>query len=178
MIEYSHKNKGDKTMAKKIIFKTEKAKELKEKLDNLYDREKAEEERNTKLFYAYCQMEGKYGTRVHSPFDCGQGLRGYHYEYVTEEIEEKEKAEREQFLIDNNYRHTSEIHKEYEPLIKAAKEAFYLEQYGMTLKEYEHFETLKRYRKNLERAKKEVLECQARVARWEQLIADFEKEGE
>ena len=155
MIEYSHKNKGDKTMAKKIIFKTEKAKELKEKLDNLYDREKAEEERNTKLFYAYCQMEGKYGTRVHSPFDCGQGLRGYHYEYVTEEIKEKEKAEREQFLIDNNYLHTSEIHKEYE-----------------------HFETLKRYRKNLERAKKEVLECQARVARWEQMIADLEKEGE
>ena len=162
-------------MSKKITYRTPKAEELKKALNALRAEEKAEEERHNELWYAYCRMEGKYGQVVHSPWDCGQGMRGYHYEYATAEIERKEREEREQFLKDNNFKHLDEIWNEYKDRIAEAEEAFNLEQYGMTTKEKEIRDRLKRYNKYLADAKKEVEQYEAKIAEIEKELADYKK---
>lgn len=150
-------------MSKKIKFRTPLAAELKRKYDNLYAEYEAEKKRCTQIFIEYCHMEGKYGKAVSSPWDCGQGMRGYHYEYPSRELEQKEQDEREQFLKDNNYRHQSDIWAAYKPLLDEAEEAFNLEQYGMTTRERYLRKVLAGYEKNVEEAKREVAEWEERV---------------
>lgn len=150
-------------MSKKIKFRTPLAAELKQKYDNLYAEYEAEKDRCFKVFLEYCHMEGKYGKAVSSPWDCGQGMRGYHYEYPSIEIEKQEREEREQFLKDNNHRSSSEIWEAYKPLLDEAEEAFNLEQYGMTTKERNLRKILAGYEKNVEEAKREVAEWEERV---------------
>lgn len=166
-------------MSKKITYRTPKAEELKKALDALRAEENAEEERNNKLWYAYCRMEGMYGKAVSSPWDCGQGMRGYHYEYATAEIERKEREEREQFLKDNNFRHNNEVWNEYKDRIAEAEEAFHLEQYGMTTEEKRMRDLLKKYNKYLADAKAEVVHYEEKIAEIEADIAKrFEKAGD
>lgn len=160
-------------MSKKTKFRTPLAAELKQKYDNLYAEYEAEKKRCTDIFIEYCHMEGKYGKAVSSPWDCGQGLRGYHYEYPSREWEQKERDEREQFLKDNNYRHQSDIWEAYKPLLDEAEEAFNLEQYGMTTRERYLRKVLAGYEKNVAAAKKEVAEWEERVRQAKKELGDY-----
>ena len=160
-------------MGKKIKFRTPLAAELKQKYDNLYAEYKAEKERCSQIFIEYCHMEGKYGKMACDPWDCGQGMRGYHYEYSSRELEQKELDEREQFLKDNNYRHQNDIWEAYKPLLDEAEEAFNLEQYGMTTKERQLRKILAGYEKNVAEAKKEVIYWEEQVRKAKKELGDY-----
>ncbi len=69
--------------------------------------------KNRTIFETYCDMEGMYGKKIFSPYDCGHGLTGYHFEYPSKEVEEKERAERENFLKINNWRPQNKIWYDY-----------------------------------------------------------------
>lgn len=153
-----------------IKFRTEKARELKMAYESLYREYEQEQERCKQVFIKYCQMEGMYGKKAHSWYDDGQGLRGYHYEYVSEEIQRQEIAEREQFLTDNNYRDNSEIYAEYTDRLNALDEAFHLEQYGMTIAQ-------KQLEKRIAKQKKEIENLKKRLAREEEYLAELEAEA-
>ena len=153
-----------------IKFRTEKAHELKMAYDNLYRKYKQETERCKQLFIKYCQMEGMYGKVAHNWMDDGQGMRGYHYEYVSDEIRRQEIAEREQFLTDNNYKSGSEIYAEYHDRLAALNEAFHLEQYGMTMAQ-------KELEKRIMRQKKDIKDLKERLAREEEYLAKLEAEA-
>lgn len=153
-----------------IKFRTEKARELKIAYENLYREYEKEKERCSQIFFKYCQMEGMYGQKVSSWYDCGQGMRGYHYEYTSEEIARQENAEREQFLIDNNYKSNSDIYTEYIDRLNALDEAFHLEQYGMTVAQ-------KELEKRIARQKKEIKNLKKRLEREEKYLADLEAEA-
>lgn len=143
-------------------YRTEKARELDNELKRVCKEHKMEIDRCSNLFYEYCKMEGKYGKKVCSPWDCGMGMRGYHYEYENAEDERRELEEREQFLIDNGYITREKLWEKYSDKIDELQNAFNLEQYGMTTKERQIRQTIKRYRKNLEELEaeaKEIKEC-------------------
>lgn len=153
-----------------IKFRTEKARELKMAYESLYREYEQEKERCKQVFIEYCHMEGKYGKVAHSWYDDGQGMRGYHYEYASDEIHRQEVAEREQFLADNNYRSGSEIYTEYIDRLNALDEAFHLEQYGMTVAQ-------KELEKRIARQKKEIESLKKRLAREEEYLAELEAEA-
>ena len=162
-------------MSKKITYRTPKAEELKKALDAIIAEKEAEEKRCHAVHAEYNRMEGMYGHLVHSSRDCVQGERGYHYEYATAKIEYKEREEREQFLKENNFHYDSEIRALYEDRIAEAREAFVLEQYGMTTKEIEIRDKLKRYNKYLADAKAEVIHYEEKIAEFEKELADYKK---
>ena len=153
-----------------IKFRTEKARELKEAYEKLRKEYEQEKERCKEVFFKYCDMEGMYGKIAHSWYDDGQGLRGYHYEYASEELHRQEIAEREQFLTDNNYRSGPDIYAEYIDRLDALNEAFHLEQYGMTVEQ-------KRLEKLITKQKKEVENLKKRLAKEEKYLADLEAEA-
>jgi hypothetical protein len=153
-----------------IKFRTEKARELKKAYDNLCKEYQRETERCQQLFIKYCQMEGMYGKMAHSWLDDGQGMRGYHYEYPSEEIERQEMAERKQFLVDNNYKSDVDMCAEYNDRLKALNEAFHLEQYGMTVEQ-------KELEKRIARQKKDIESLKKRLAREEEYLAELEAEA-
>ena len=153
-----------------IKFRTEKARELKLAYENLYKEYEQEKERCMQVYIEYCHMEGKYGQVAHSWYDDGQGMRGYHYEYPSEEIKRKEIAEREQFLVDNNYKDGAEIYIEYNDKLNALNEAFHLEQYGMTVEQ-------KELEKRIARQKKDIESLKKRLAREEKYLAELEAEA-
>ena len=151
-------------------FRTEKARELKEAYENLLKEREQETERCKRVFIEYCRMEGMYGKKAHNCYDDGQGLCGYHYEYVSNAIEQKEIAEREQFLIDNNYKNYSDIYTEYNDKLNALNEAFHLEQYGMTVEQ-------KQLEKRIARQKKEIEKLKKRLAQEEEYLTKLEAEA-
>ena len=153
-----------------IKFRTEKARELKNAYESLYREYEQEKERCNQLFIKYCQMEGMYGKMAHSWYDDGQGMRGYHYEYASKEIERQERAEREQFLADNNYKHDFDIYAEYKDRLSALDEAFHLEQYGMTVAQ-------KELEKRIARQRREVKNLRKKLAREEEYLAELEAEA-
>lgn len=167
-------------MGKKTVYRTEKAAEIKGAIKALRAEMKAEEERCNDVFRKYCDMEGKYGHYAVSPWDCGQGFRGYHYEYDSAELERKEKEEREQFLKDNNYRNSLEIHSEYFDRLIELENAFNLEQYGMTTEEKDlrdaivnRKKDLKEAEENLEKAKKRIEYCKDEIIEAEKKLANY-----
>ena len=144
-------------MSKKEVYRTAKAQELKNEIASIREKQAELESRHQQIFRKYIEMEGMYGHIAYSPYDCGHGLRGYHYEYDTEELRNKEYEEREQFLVDNDFYKHSEIYNEYEARIAELRKAFCLEQYGMTEKEKEIRDRLHRYEKELKKAEKTVV---------------------
>lgn len=141
-------------MAKRIMSEKEKAlrttlKSLKKEKENL-------ENKNSETFYKYVVMEGMYGKKVSSPWDCGQGMRGYHCEWDSIEIEKKEEAEREQFLKDNKYYENKNRIEEIEKEINELNKKICFEQYNMTLEEKMMRDEIKRTEKYLEEAKESV----------------------
>lgn len=156
-------------MSKKEVCRTAKAQELKNEITSLYEKERELDRQRMELFRKYIEMEGMYGHIAYSPYDCGHGLRGYHYEYDSEELRNKEYNEREQFLVDNGYYEYAEIFKEYETRIAELRKAFCLEQYGMTEKEKEIRDRLCRYEKELKKAEKTVV-------KYKEDITDIKKE--
>ena len=153
-----------------IKFRTEKARELKMAYENLYKEYEKERERCHQVFFKYCDMEGMYGKRAHSWYDDGQGLRGYHFEYPSETIKLQENAEREQFLVDNNYKNSADLYAEYNDKLNALNEAFHLEQYGMTVAQKQLENCIARQKKDIEKLKK-------RLAREEEYLAKLEAEA-
>ena len=149
-------------MAKKV-YTTEKAKTLNEQMKAIRKIIRDYEEKINDIYYQYNKMEGMYGKAVFSPWDCGQGMKGYHYEYDTPEIEEKEKKERKQFLIDNGYyTMKDEINHYYDVVLPTLNNEYYLEQYGMTYKEkmrQDRIERVKKRIKELEKELEETKEC-------------------
>ena len=103
-------------------------------------------------------MEGMYGKAVSSPWDGGQGMRGYHYEYNSPETEEKEKRDREQFLIDSGFHANKEKIENCYLLIDTLKNEFYLEQFGMTYEEKMKQDRIKRVEKRIKEIEKELEE--------------------
>lgn len=156
-------------MSKKEVYRTEKAQELKNEIASLREKQRELDYRHQQLFRKYMEMEGMYGHIAYSPYDCGHGLRGYHYEYDSEELRNKEYDEREQFLVNNGYYECTELYKEYEARIVELRKAFCLEQYGMTEKEKEIRDRLCRYEKELKKAEKTVV-------KYKEGIVDIKKE--
>ena len=144
-------------------YRTEKAKEIGIEIDRLYDKMDAEKRRCREIFVKYEAMEGKYGEKVYADFDCGQGMRGYHYEYKTEELARKEHLEREQFLKDNNYKREFDIEAEYEDKLRKLREAFSLEQYGMTVEKKNKLDEVKSFERRVKRAKEELKDLMAKL---------------
>lgn len=143
-------------------YRTEKARELDNELKRVCKEHKMEVDRCSNLFYEYCKMEGKYGKKVCSPWDCGMGMRGFHYEYESAEDERRELEEREQFLIDNGYITREKLWEKYGDKIAELQNAFNLEQYGMTTEERNIYNRIKRYQKDLEELEEkanELREC-------------------
>lgn len=113
---------------------------------------------NQKIFKKYIEMEGMYGKKVFSSWDCEQGMRGYHYEYPTLEIAEKENEEREQYLKENNWESASTIWGKYETLILPLKEKKCMLKYNMTLTEKKKQDEIKRIEKSIFALEKELEE--------------------
>ena len=144
-------------------YRTEKAKELKAELNALIDEKEAENRRNNLIFYEYLEMEGKYGKKVSDKWDMMQGCRGYHFEYENDELREKEKAERKQFLKDNNFRNDIEVYEAYKERIAELENAFNLEQYGMTTEERKNAKEKAKLERRIAELEKELAEAKAEL---------------
>ncbi len=134
-------------------YRTEKAKELDEKISSLTFAQMKEEKRCQDLFTNYCCMEGKYSNGIVND-QGGIGFRGYYYTYESPEIEKKEEEWREQYLKDNNYKTPDEIAKEYLEKIDSLTNEFNLEQYGLTTEQKTAEDLVKARKKELKKAEK------------------------
>jgi hypothetical protein len=144
-------------------YRTERARELDEMIKAIRKEYEEEKNRCQEIFFQYYNMEGMYGRKAHSPWDCGQGMRGYHYEYPSEEIRKKEEKERDEFLKKNNYKSQftvmAEMNKELEPI----EEEFSLEQYGMTTEERKIKKQIEYYERAIAKREKEIAEYKAKM---------------
>lgn len=120
-------------MAKRIVSDKEKA--LKAELKALETEMDVRIKESWEIFSKYCDMEGMYATGTTTCPCHDMHYRGFDYVYPSDEIEKKEKQEREQFLKDNNYIGETKIRAEYWDRLQELREAISLERYGMTRKE-------------------------------------------
>lgn len=151
-------------------FKNELARDFYEEIKRLRDERDAELDRVHKITMTAYDMEGKYGHAVTAWYDIGQGLRGYHYEYDTEELHEKEETEIKKYLEDNNWRYDDEIYEEYDGKIEHFENLFNLQQYGMTTEEKlkaDRIEAQKKHIKKLEKKLEKEREYLAELERAE-----------
>ena len=138
------------------------------------ERENLEEEKKNN-FKKYYNMEGKYGKKIFPWWAQGNGLRGYDYEYPSEEIHLKEKAEMEEFYnqhikpLTDKINELCEVEKEQEEKLCVALWGFGTELYFAKrslasaekhlAKMLAEVESQKRY---IEKCKKEVEEIEKR----------------
>ena len=136
----------------KKIYTTEKAKMLDEQIKALKKTIKECEEKNKEIYWKYDKMKGMYGKLASNPWDGGQ------YKYNSPEIEEKEKKEREQFLIDSGFHTNKEKINNCYLLIDTLKNEYYLEQFGITYDEKMKQDNIKRVEKRIKEIEKELEE--------------------
>ena len=136
--------------------------------------ESLEEEKKIN-FKAYCNMEGMYGKKIYPWWAQGQGLRGYDYEYPSEELKLKEKAEMEEFYnqnvqpLDDKIDELHKVKKEQEEKLCVAlwgfgTELYFAKKYLASAEKHlakmlAEVESQKRY---IEKCKKEVEEIEKR----------------
>lgn len=140
------------------MAKNDDIKKIDAEIKALKEQMNREIDRNNDIIYKYWDMEGMYGKKAFSVWDEGQGMRGFHYEYPSDEIRSKENKEREQFLIDNNWMHESEIRRKYNEMMLPLKERKCMLKFGMTLAEKEKQDKIKRVEENILALEKELEE--------------------
>lgn len=99
------------------------------------------------LFWEYCNMEGKYATKVYDD-TIDPHFRPYTFKYA-EGMKEKEDAEREQFLLDNDYYSNKEKIAELKAKKNEIAEQIFTLQHGMTRQKYRLIQEIKETEKQI-----------------------------
>ena len=112
-------------------------------------------EKNHKTWCEYDKMEGMYGTKTYEIIPLDGHCRPYVYKYA-EGMEEKERAEREQFLIDNHYDEISEMIDKINDRLEEIEEKICIEKHGMSRKKYGIAQNIKSLERQIAKKQKEL----------------------
>ena len=127
---------------------------LKAELKILNAERRALREKYEIMFNQWVAMEGKYALRKVSDEDCGQGSRGYYFEYAKG-MEEKENAERNAFFQKMREETDTTILDEK---IYAIKNALCIERHGYDLAEQDRRHWIANTKADIEALEKELIE--------------------
>ena len=146
-------------------------KELETKLKEIREEQAKEEAYLDETFRMINQLEEKYGTPVSSWYDCGQGSRGYHYEY-TEENWKKKKEEEERIRKERNLvpRARAAIYEKYRSTIQELEDKISYLKYGMSERAYDAYCYIQQF-------KEEIAELEEAIARKEKIIEEEAKKN-
>lgn len=149
-------------------YRTERARQIKIEEKMLYEKIQKLEEENRELFRTYCDMEGKYGKTIYPEWAQGHGMRGYDYEYSSNEIKEKEKQEREDFLKNSNYYTNKKLINEYMQKSSELVREFSFEQYGMSFERKILVDNVHLYEKELKEIQEELESAKQKLKEYDE----------